>query len=207
MLFEQMKNALIAAANEAGIEQYEIYYQVGESISAETLKDEISAFSSSASGGICFRCIVDGKMGYASSELMTEDAMGELVKNAVSNAACIDSDDEVFIFEGSPEYAKIDAEDVKLTDALTIRDMALRLQKETYAQSEKVGDGTQSMAMSSVSEVRLYNSNGLSLSNRTGMSGAYAAAVVRDGEEAQEAPALLANRNFQPFWSHTLPVY
>ena len=187
MVFEQMKNALIAAANEAGIEQYEIYYQVGESISAETLKDEISAFASSVSGGICFRCIVDGKMGYASSELMSEDAMGELVKNAISNAACIDSDDEVFIFEGSPEYAKIDAEDVKLTDAVTIRDMALRLQKETYAQSDKVGDGTQSMAMSSVSEVRLYNSNGLALSNRTGMSGAYAAAVVRDGEEAQEA--------------------
>ena len=187
MLFEQMKNALIAAANEAGIEQYEIYYQVGESISAETLKDEISAFASSVSGGICFRCIVNGKMGYASSELMSEDAMGELVKNAISNAACIDSDDEVFIFEGSPEYAKIDAGDVKLTDAVTVRDMALRLQKETYAQSEKVGDGTQSMAMSSVSEVRLYNSNGLSLSNRTGMSGAYAAAVVRDGEEAQEA--------------------
>ena len=187
MLFEQMKNALIAAATDAGIEQYEIYYQVGESISAETLKDEISAFASSVSGGICFRCIVDGKMGYASSELMSEDAMGELVKNAISNAACIDSEDEVFIFEGSPEYAKIDAEDVKLTDAVTVRDMALRLQKETYAQSEKVGDGTQSMAMSSVSEVRLYNSNGLALSNRTGMSGAYAAAVVRDGEEAQEA--------------------
>ena len=187
MLFEQMKNALVAAATEAGIEQYEIYYQVGESISAETLKDEISAFASSVSGGICFRCIVNGKMGYASSELLTEDAMGELVKNAVSNAACIDNEDEVFIFEGSPEYAKVDTGDVKLTDAVTVRDTALRLQKETYAQSEKVGDGTQSVAMSSVGEVRLYNSHGLSLSNRTGMSGAYAAAVVREGDEAQEA--------------------
>ena len=186
MVFEQMKNALIAAATEAGIEQYEIYYQVGESISAETLKDEISAFASSVSGGICFRCIVNGKMGYASSELLTEDAMGELVKNAVSNAACIDNEDEVFIFEGSPEYAKVDTGDVKLTDAVTVRDTALRLQKETYAQSEKVGDGTQSVAMSSVGEVRLYNSHGLSLSNRTGMSGAYAEAVVRDGDEAQE---------------------
>ena len=186
MLFEQMKNALVAAATEAGIEQYEIYYQVGESISAETLKDDISAFSSSVSGGICFRCIVNGKMGYASSELLTEDAMQELVKNAISNAACIDSEDEVFIFEGSPEYAKIDAGEVKLVDAVTIRDTALRLQKETYAQSDKVADGTQSVAMSSVGEVRLYNSCGLSLSNRTGMSGAYAAAVVRDGDEAQE---------------------
>lgn len=197
MLFEQMKNALIAAATEAGIEQYEIYYQVGESISAETLKDDISAFASSVSGGICFRCIVGGKMGYASSELLTEDAMQELVKNAVSNAACIDNDDEVFIFEGSPEYAKVDTGDVKLTDALTIRDTALRLQKETYAQSDKVGDGTQSVAMSSVNEVRLYNSHGLSLSNRTGMSGAYAAAVVRDGDEAQEAFDFAVGETFE----------
>ena len=187
MIFEQMKNALIAAATDAGIEQYEIYYQVGESISAETLKDDISAFASSVSGGICFRCIVNGKMGYASSELLTEDAMQELVQNAVANAACIDNDDEVFIFEGSDEYAKVDTGDMKLVDAVTIRDTALRLQKETYAQSDKVADGTQSVAMSSVGEVRLYNSHGLSLSNRTGMSGAYAAAVVRDGEEAQEA--------------------
>ena len=197
MLFEQMKNALVAAATEAGIEQYEIYYQVGESISAETLKDEISAFASSVSGGICFRCIVDGKMGYASSELMTEDAMQELVKNAISNAECIDNEDEVFIFEGSPEYAKIDAGEIKLVDAVTIRNTALRLQKETYAQSDKVGDGTQSVAMSSVSEVHLYNSHGLSLSNRTGMSGAYAAAVVRDGEEAQEAFEFAAGETFE----------
>ena len=197
MLFEQMKNALIAAATEAGIEQYEIYYQVGESISAETLKDDISAFASSVSGGICFRCIVDGKMGYASSELLTEDVMQELVKNAVANASCIDNDDEVFIFEGSPEYAKIDAGDLKLTDAVTIRDTALRLQKETYAQSDKVGDGTQSVAMSSVGEVRLYNSHGLSLSNRTGMSGAYAAAVVRDGDEAQEAFEFAVGETFE----------
>ena len=197
MIFEQMKNALVAAATEAGIEQYEIYYQVGESISAETLKDEISAFSSSVSGGICFRCIVNGKMGYASGELMSEDAMKELVNNAVSNAACIDSEDEVFIYEGSPEYAKIDAGNIKLTDAVTVRDTALRLQKETYAQSDKVTDGTQTVAMSSVGEVRIYNSKGLSLSNRTGMSGAYAAAIVRDGEEAQEAFDFAVGETFE----------
>ena len=186
MVFEQMKAALIAAAEAEGVAQYEIYYQVGESISAETLKDEINAFSSGVGGGICFRCIVDGKMGYASSQLMTEDAMQELVKNAVSNAACIDSEDEVFIFEGSPAYAKIDEEDLKLTDASVIRDTVLRLQREIYAQSDKVSDGTQAMVMSSLSEVHLYNSKGLSLSYKSGMSGVYATAVVRDGEEAQE---------------------
>ena len=187
MIFEKMKQALIAAAKKAGVEQYEIYYQSEESINAETLKDEISAFSSSVSGGICFRCIIDGKMGYASGELMTEDAMEELVANAISNAACIDNEDEPFIFAGSPVYATLEEKTVALTDPTVIRENALRLQRDTYAQSEKVSDGTQSVAMSATMDFRLYNSHGLDLSNRVGVSGAYAAAVVRDGEEAQES--------------------
>ncbi len=186
MLFEEMKEALIAAAKRAGIEQYEIYYQVGESVSAETLKDEISSFSSGVCGGICFRCIVNGKMGMASGERMTVDAMEELVAAALSNAACIDSEDEPFIFAGSPAYASLDGKEVKLTDAAVIRDNALRLQRDVYAVSDKVSDGTQSAAMSSVTEIRLCNSHGLELSNRVGMTGAYASAVVRVDEEAEE---------------------
>ncbi len=186
MNFEQMKNALVAAAEAAGLKQYEIYAAMSDSISVETLKDEVSSFSSGASGGICFRCIVNGKMGYASGELMTEDAMEELVQNAISNAECIDSDDEVFIFGGSPSYAKLPQREVTLADPTLIRDTALALQKQVYAESDKVSDGTQSMAMSATEEIHLYNSNGLSLSNRMGLSLAYAAPVVRDGEEAQD---------------------
>lgn len=186
MIFEQMKQALVDAAQRAGIDEYEIYYQNEESVSAEALKDEISAFSSGVAGGICFRCIVNGKMGYASGELMTAEAMEELVQHAVSNAECIDSEDEAVLFEGSPSYESVEERPVQLMDASTVRDHALRLQQATYAASECVGDGTQSVVFSSVGETHLYNSKGLSLSNRVGMSGAYAAPVVRRGEEAQE---------------------
>ena len=184
--FESMKQALVAAAQRAGLTQYEIYAQSEESISAETLKDEISSFSSSNAGGICFRCIVDGKMGYASGELMTEDAMEDMVNAAISNARCIDNDDEVFIFAGSPAYATPNVPAPSLPEATAIRDTALALQRALYATSEKVSDGTQTAAIAMTSEVHLFNSNGLELSNRVGMSGAYAAPVVRDGDEAQE---------------------
>ncbi len=186
MNFEQMKQALIKAAEAEGLAQYEIYATVSESISVEALKDEVSAFSSGVSGGICFRCIVNGKMGYASGELLTEDAMEELVRNAVSNAACIDSDDEVFIFAGSPVYEKLPERDFTLTDAATVRDTALSLQKALYNESDKVSDGTQSAALSATEEIHLYNSNGLSLSNKMGLDCAYVAPVVREGEEAQD---------------------
>jgi len=55
MVFESMKKALVAAAERKGLKEYEIYYQMEESVSAETLRDEISAFASSVGGGICFR--------------------------------------------------------------------------------------------------------------------------------------------------------
>ena len=186
MNFELLKNALIDAAERAGIKEYEIYAQIGESISAETLKDEISSFSSSVGGGICFRCIVDGKMGYASTQESDAAAMESLVARAVSNAACIDSADEVMIFAGSEHYATVDGEAFELTDAVTVRDNALRLQRALYAESDKVSDGTQSAAFSEAESIYLYNSYGLALSNRVGVSGAYTNAVVRDGEEAQE---------------------
>ena len=202
MQFEEMKQVLIAAAERAGLSQYEIYYQMEESISAETLKDEISSFASSVGGGVCFRCIVDGKMGYASGELMTADAMETLVATAISNARCIDSEDEVFIFGGSPAYAKREAGEVKLTDAATVRDTALALQKAAYAASEKVGDGTQSVVLSTATEITLCNSNGLNLTNRVGMSGAYVAPVVRDGDDA-----VFDGTQFRSFLSTFSPVF
>ena len=202
MDFEILKSALADAAERAGVREYEIYACVSESISAETLKDEISSFSSGVGGGICFRCIVDGRMGYASSEESDPAAMEMLVERAISNAKCIDSTDEVFIFKGSEKYEEVDNGPLDLLDAQTVRENALRLQKDVYAQSDRVTDGTQSAVFSEVMSVYLYNSYGLSLSNRTGMSGAYAAAVVRDGEEAQEAFDFSVGTSFGSPFNH-----
>ena len=82
--------------------------------------------------------------------------MEEIVSRAISNARCIDSEDEVFIFGGSPAYQKTEAYKVELTDAATVRDTALKLQKATYAEDPRVGDGTQSVVLSMTEEIRLY---------------------------------------------------
>lgn len=41
-----LKDALVRAAKEAGITEYELYYAESADLSAEALKDEISNFSS-----------------------------------------------------------------------------------------------------------------------------------------------------------------
>lgn len=185
MNFNDIKNAIVNAAEKAGVTEYEIYYMQDSGISAETLKNEISNFSSSVSGGLCFRCVVDGKMGYASTELMDADEMEALVYRAVSNAKYVESMDGGVIFAGSPSYEKINAPEPVVLDAGHIKSMALSIQKEMYEASDKVIDGCESAVMSSEMWIRIFNSYGLDLENHVGRNLAYAQSAVKvDGEPA-----------------------
>ncbi len=187
MNFEQAREALVAAAKAAGLSEYEIYYMRGENMSAETLKDEISSFSSSLGGGISFRCISGGKMGYASSELFEKEEMEALVKRAISNAANMDGDETPEIFAGSEKYPETTHKAPADISAAILKDVALDLQKKTYSESEYVTDGTQSGAFVSKIDVALSNSYGLELRNTLGTCGSYVQAVInRDGEAESE---------------------
>ena len=183
MNFTEIKDIISAACKKFGVEEYEIYYTVGEDISAETLKDEVSAFSSGESAKVNFRCLVDGHMGYASSSYFVADELEDLVVRAKENAGAIENDDVVVIFKGSESYAKTTAPEPTVVDAGELKNKALELQRATYAADSAVVDGTQTVALSFRNEIYLYNSHGLELSNRVGMSGCYVEAVVnKDGE-------------------------
>ena len=183
MDFNSAKKYLFDAAKNAGLSEYEVYFMESGGLSAETLKDEISSFSSTVSGGICFRCIVDGKIGIASTELLTREEMEELVERAINNAKYIENDDKAIIFKGSKEYQKISPVNMATSDAAEIKNIALDLIKKTYEQSEYITDGTQTYAVQEKSKMILANSHGLYLENEVGVCGALVQAVVaKDGE-------------------------
>ncbi len=183
MDFKEIKQIIKNACEKYGVNEYEMTYSIGENISAETLKDEISAFSSGESASLSFRCIVDGHMGYASTSFFDADEIEDLVIRASDNARAIENEDVVVIFKGSESYGKITAPEPEVADAAELKNKALELQRKTYATDNSVVDGTQSIAMSFRDEIYMYNSHGLELSNKVGMTGCYVAAVVnKDGE-------------------------
>ena len=183
MKFTEIKDIISEACKKLGVEEYEVAMSIGEDISTETLKDEISAFSSGQSAKVYFRCLEGGRMGYASTSFFNADEIADLVCRAKDNAKAIENDDVVVIFKGSEAYEKITAPEPVMVDAAELKAKALELQRATYATDSAVVDGTQSIAMSFRNEYYLYNSHGLELSNRVGMSGCYVVAVVnRDGE-------------------------
>ena len=185
MDFNKIKQAIAQAAARAGIAEYEIYYMQDRSVSAETLKHEISSLTGTISGGLCFRCNVNGKIGYASTELMDTDEMEALVGRAAANAGYLESEGEGIIFAGSEAYQTINAPEPVILDAAHIKQMALDIQEQMYAADSHVTEGSEAAVMSSEMTVRIANSHGLDLSNHVGRNLGYAMAVVNvDNEPA-----------------------
>ena len=190
MNFEAVKNSLVREAKLAGLEEYEVYFMESGGTSAETLKGEISSFSSEVSGGISFRCIVNGKMGSAATELFDDAEMKALVERAIENAKNIESDDKAVIFAGSDSYAELELPEFVEKNTAELKEIALDLQKKTYEKSEYIVDGTATFVMQNSTKIVLINSHGLELHGEVGVAGAGVEAVVSKDGENQSAFAL-----------------
>ena len=86
MEFTEFKNAVIAEAKALGLTDYELYYQSGSDLSVSAFQHEINQFSSSIDGGVCFRCLVNGKMGYASTQALSANQAKSIVAHEIGRA-------------------------------------------------------------------------------------------------------------------------
>ncbi len=185
MNFDVLKNTLVSALKDEGLTEYEIYYMSDESTSVATLNKEVNSFSSSTGGGLCLRVLVDGKMGYASTELMTEAEMRELALRAKANAKATEKPDTVGIFAGSESYEPLALKKVELLSAADLKSYAVKTGEALFAKDPSVKAGTSSQAIAAGTSVRLVNSHGLDLSLDCGVNALIAEAVVAVGEENQ----------------------
>lgn len=186
---EAIKQAVARAAAEFGAQGYEIVIHTEESAGAEALKKEISSVTYSRSSTMQVRCVVDGKSGYAVSELLTPEAAGELVAQAVANAAVIDEADEMPLFGGSERYEEVHDTVPQLPSTGEMKAMALEIQEKTYAASDKIVDGFQSGVSGQRTSQMLTNSEGLDLSYDSGLVYRVAMAAVKDTKDGTEDAA------------------
>lgn len=192
MNFEVIKNALVSALNTAGVTEYEIYYTSGSDNSIGTLNKEVNTFSSSTSGGLCLRLVMDGKMGYASTELMTEGEMVELVDRAIANAAATEKPNAVGIYAGGEEYEENRIPAFVPVSTATLRSAAIRSGEAIFARDERVQLGSETRAASSGFDIRIVNSHGIDLVSNCGFNALVAEAVVMENGEKQQDYGLKA---------------
>lgn len=183
MNFESFKQAVIRAAEAAGITEYELYYQAAQSTSVSAYLHETNQFTASTEGGVCLRCIVNGKMGYASTEELSQEQAAALVARAADNAATLENDDPVFLGEGGQEYEPLQIKGYALPTTDELIKAVLDTQELVYAADKAVIDGSSTQGISERSEFAIFNSKGLDLHYANSVSGLVVAAVVSDGKE------------------------
>ena len=181
MTFQEFKEIAVAQAKALGIAEYEFYYQSGESTSVDVFQHEVNEFSASMEGGVCFRCIVGGKMGYASTEELSEVQAKAVVTRAMENAAVLESEEAVFLAEGGKTYEPLTLKGYELPSTEALIQKVLETQEKLYAADEKIIDGCQTSGFCQSMKIAISNSKGLDLEYENKASGLVAAAVVSDG--------------------------
>lgn len=183
MTYNEFKNAVIAKARAMGIDEYELYYQSAESTSISVFKQEINQFSAATVGGVCFRCIAHGKMGYASTEALSEAEAAALVERAYDNASALESDEPVFLNEGGQVYEKPERTLIEIPSTDTLVRTVLDTQKTLYATDPAVVDGSMSRVVAEKEQIAICNSKGLDLQHETTLTALIVDAIVSDGGE------------------------
>ena len=183
MNFKEFKELVIAECTAQGIAEYELYYQAGASTSVDTFQHSINEFSSSYSGGVCFRCIVNGKMGYASTEALSAQQARSVVANAVDNAINLEAEEEVFLGEGGQEYEPLEDRSYAMPTTEELIAKVLETTEKLYAADAMAVDGCQTNGIIETTEVAIYNSKGLDLYQSSQASGLVAVGVVSNGSE------------------------
>ncbi len=187
MRYNEFKELVVTAAKDNAIEEYELYYTESDSMETETMIHEISGFSTASDAGACFRCIFDGKMGYASTELFTEEEAERIVTAAMENAQSIEIEDEVFIHEAGDTYVELEPLRTKEPTSEEMIKAVLDLEKQLYAEDSRVIDGSQAFVAFGRQTTALCNSKGLDLSYSYDYSQVGAVANLKEGDAMYNA--------------------
>ncbi len=183
MDYQSFKNIVIEEAGKLGLADYELYYASGSDTTIGAFRHEINEFSSSEAGGVCFRAIVDGKMGYASTQALSQQEARAIVSRACENARTLENAQPVFLCQGGQEYVQLPKKSYALPATEAMIAKALDSQDALFAADPAVTDSSQSEVTSQHNQIAIYNSRGLDLNWENDMAAVVAMAVVSNGEE------------------------
>ena len=168
-----------------GFEDQEIYHESAKSLRISVYQGEVEKFNMSEQGGLSYRGITGGKMGYAYTEILDENALDMLVDEAYSNAAVIESQDRVFLHDGSGTYKDLseDAEGQGTTEDKI--SFMLELEKKLMESDKRIVRISGNAYSESVYTKHIRNTKGLNLSETRSLAYAYAVAVAQEGEDTR----------------------
>ncbi len=182
---DQFIEALFMKGKAKGFHEQEVYYLKNKNTEISVYQGQIDKFNISEDGGLSYRGMVDGKLGYAYTEIMDDEAIDMLVDEAFANARIIEAEDEVFLHDGSGNYSKVDNFNPEL-DLVPI-EKKIQFMLDLEQSILKADDRVKTLSQNSYDEVesirRIKNTKGLDITDQINYCLAYAVVVVEENED------------------------
>jgi PmbA protein len=198
MNIQEFQTRLFSEAQNNGFSDVEIYFEKKEVFGCQVHKGEIEQYELAEDGGVSFRGLINGKMGYAYTEKVDEASIPYLLKNATENASVIDDEDVEEIFSGSDSYEQgnffsVELNEVSIPDKIQfIKDV----EREVLAYDHRIVATDYCMFRSESITKTLANNKGLTLTDKKNYCYAHLLAIANNGEETKSAFDFVMTRDF-----------
>lgn len=176
-------------ATQKGVEAIQVTLDRSTSLELEVFKGELEKHQMSDTSLLKIQGIYKGKMGKMTTEVIDLDEAEFWVDEIIKSASLIESDDEVFIYEGSKEYKDIEGLYNPSLDTYSVEkkiDLVFNLESRLSKLDSRI-DISEAFYSESRRQVIIQNSKGLKLEKdvNSAMFGAHV--VARDQGDSRSA--------------------
>ena len=188
MKFEEFKKAAFDAALDNGCTAAEVLLTDEEQFSVNVQKGEIEDYSSAHSFGLNLRVQLDGKNGYAYTELLEDPA--RLVMKAMDNAKAIESTDD-HPMQPACEYQTVTPPECRAMDMTAEEKIAYvkKLEKALFEADNRVLRSEETMIGTATVTKRLHNTLGLAADSTRKIAYSVIVPIMQQGEEIKNSVA------------------
>jgi len=192
---------LFKEAKVRGIEEIQVYLASNSEFELEVLKGDLEKYTISSTQSLSVKGIYDSKMGTVQTEVINDEIIDFILDSIIASAKAINSEDEVFIYEGDKEYKRVEGlynPDLDSVPAKKKINNMFELEKKTMAKDKRIrmvqafyGDGTVN--------VLIQNSKGLKLEKHVnnGLMGVYI--IASDGTDQRTAFEYIQSNDYNDF--------
>lgn len=192
---------LFKKAKEKGIEDIQVYLIKDKEFDLEVFKNELEKYSIASTHKLYVKGIYDSKMGTVTTEVITDDIIDFVIDSIIASAKTIDSEDEVFIYEGDKEYREVTGLYNESLNEVSAKDKInnmFEFEKKVLAEDKRIimarimySDGSR--------KITIKNTKGLELEKLVNVGTAVAYVVASDGKDQRVAYEFTNTNEYSDF--------
>lgn len=198
MDIKEFKKNIFEEAKNYNIDEFELFYQKSSNLKINIFKGDVEKFQNNSFGGVSFRGIVDGKMGYAYSENIDKNSINFILDSIVQNSQIIDEDEKEYIYLGNENYPKVDTFSIISNNYDTNYKINLgkSIEKKAYEYDKRIVNVTSCFVGNGENEVYIANSKGLELFEKSNYAVIYIGVVAEENGIKKTGSAFWQGKDF-----------